>query len=329
MTRNITMTLSFGMSTLIALGALIAAATASHAAGVYTAQPVRIRTEYPAPPATVPSATYTTRGEIVELPLADKPATELRLRHEAIDDFQNPTGKVVGMNTMIMEFPPAKGVSLAGLKVGDKVAATFSIWWDQSPPWLATKIVKLPADTQLEFRRARKPGDAAVPDFGTELTEVRAAFERTFGKDLVDYTQKPGKSIGNVKVWSVRAGRPARPQSPVPPSSPVATAVSAEITESGIVLRSTEELTELPAELLAAAKTAVAAEVTAASSNAVKLGEIQVWRSISFIARATVGDEYFKVVINEHGLSVTPMPKPETKPDGAPDSEPDGKPDRK
>ncbi len=108
------------------------------------------------PPTSPPSATYVVRGEVVSLPITGKPQTELIVKHEAIDDFKDRDGKVVGMNAMEMEFPPAKGVDVRDLKVGEKVAVTFSVWWTQTPPWLATKIERLPPETQLEFRKKRK-----------------------------------------------------------------------------------------------------------------------------------------------------------------------------
>jgi len=111
-------------------------------------------------PAKAPSATYTVRGEVVALPVAGDTRTEFRVRHEAIDDFKDTDGKVVGMGSMTMEFPPAKGVDLSNLSKGDKVSVTFSVWWGQSPPWLATKVVKLPGDTALTFRKANPPAPA-------------------------------------------------------------------------------------------------------------------------------------------------------------------------
>lgn len=103
------------------------------------------------PPARVPDATYTVRGVITALPVAGDARTELRAKHERIPDFKSKDGKIVGMNVMTMDFPPAKGVDLSGMKVGDKVSITFSVWWGNSPGWLATVVKKLPDDTVLDF----------------------------------------------------------------------------------------------------------------------------------------------------------------------------------
>lgn len=102
-----------------------------------------------------PVHTYQVRGEIAALPMADDPSTELTIRHEAIDDFTDIDGDVVGMSSMTMPFPLAAGVSLAGLAVGDRVAFTLEIEWQGNPPYRITRIDKLPPDTALEFRAAR------------------------------------------------------------------------------------------------------------------------------------------------------------------------------
>ncbi|CAN5858558.1 hypothetical protein BH11PLA1_BH11PLA1_20890 [soil metagenome] len=117
----------------------------------------------PAAPTSPPSASYTIRGQVISIPIPGQRTSEFRVKHEAIDDFKDKDGVLVGMSSMIMEFPPAPGVSLADLAVGDKVSLTFSIWWGQSPPWLATEITKLPADTALEFRAKRTPPGSAAP----------------------------------------------------------------------------------------------------------------------------------------------------------------------
>lgn len=128
------------------------------------------QTEGHSVPEKVPDGTYTTRGEVVSLPVKGDVRTSFKVRHEAIDGFRNRKGEVVGMNAMTMDFPPAKGVDLSSLKVGDKVEITFSVWWGNTPPWLATKVSKLPADTELVYRKARPPesekkgsGDENVP----------------------------------------------------------------------------------------------------------------------------------------------------------------------
>ncbi len=101
---------------------------------------------------------YTVRAEIVSL-AGDAGARRVSLRHEAIDDFADDSGKVVGMGSMVMPFDLAPGVSLQDLGPGDKVEARIAVGW--SPSLLQVEqLRKLPADTALEFRAARPPPGA-------------------------------------------------------------------------------------------------------------------------------------------------------------------------
>ena len=109
------------------------------------------------PPDRKPDQTYTVRGEVTMLPVAGDKRSEFKVKHEAIDDFKNKDGKVVGMSAMTMEFPPAKGVDVSALKRGDKVSVTFSVWWGDTPPWLAVKVVKLADGTELVYGPAKPP----------------------------------------------------------------------------------------------------------------------------------------------------------------------------
>lgn len=111
----------------------------------------------PEPDRGTPSAIYTVRGIVKALPNAEK-RTPLEVQHEAIDNFVNGDGVVVGMPAMIMPFPLAKGVSLDGIEPGDKVEITFAVWWRPKGHWEATRIVELPADTPLTFGPAKPPG---------------------------------------------------------------------------------------------------------------------------------------------------------------------------
>ncbi|MCB1032420.1 MAG: copper-binding protein [Acidobacteria bacterium] len=108
-------------------------------------------------PSGTPPATYTVRGMVRELPQADRPTSEFAVRHEPIDDFVNPAGKVVGMDSMTMPFPIAKGLDLEGFAIGDPIEMTLVVDWDGDQPVQVTEVRELPPDTELEFRKAR-PG---------------------------------------------------------------------------------------------------------------------------------------------------------------------------
>jgi len=95
---------------------------------------------------------YTVRGVVTRLPTPDEPRM-LMARHEAIPEYRKPGGKL-GMNTMIMPFPLAAGVSLGSIAVGDKVEMTFEVRYtgDYRPVrYELTEIVKLPPETELDF----------------------------------------------------------------------------------------------------------------------------------------------------------------------------------
>lgn len=101
-----------------------------------------------------PDQTYTVRGRIEMLPDARKPGSELQIQHEPISTFVNMQGKVQPMDSMIMPFEPAPGVSLNGLGVGDPVEFTFEVRWKSRPAMQLTRIQKLPDGTQLHLGRA-------------------------------------------------------------------------------------------------------------------------------------------------------------------------------
>ncbi|MBU6413958.1 MAG: copper-binding protein [Planctomycetes bacterium] len=100
---------------------------------------------------------YTTRGVIVELPDAKRVGNpDLMIQHERIADFKDSSGKVVGMNSMIMDFPLAPGLSIAGLAKGDKVEVVMEVDWSQLPPHRAASIKKIDAATVLDFSNPKK-----------------------------------------------------------------------------------------------------------------------------------------------------------------------------
>jgi Cu/Ag efflux protein CusF len=116
-------------------------------------------------PTTAPNDVYVVRGKVTQMPSFGPPRKELRVHHEAIDNFRNSDGKVVGMNSMIMDFPPADTVDLKTFKEGDKVEVEFKVWWGNTTPWLATRVKVLPPETELVFGKANPPKtNSSKPD---------------------------------------------------------------------------------------------------------------------------------------------------------------------
>jgi Cu/Ag efflux protein CusF len=97
---------------------------------------------------------YTVRGEVVRLPDPRAATREIALRHEAIEDFADATGAVVGMDAMVMPFVVAAGVSTEGLAPGDKVEVVLAVDWAR-PSLALERLRKLPSDTALRFEAAR------------------------------------------------------------------------------------------------------------------------------------------------------------------------------
>ncbi len=115
-------------------------------------------------PAEAPAVTvesYAMRGEIVRLPAAG--TREMVIRHEAVPDFRDEAGKVVGMEAMTMPFTLARGVEIEGLAPGDKVAFTLEMRW-RDPREIAriSRIERLPAGAVLFWEKP--PAGAETPD---------------------------------------------------------------------------------------------------------------------------------------------------------------------
>jgi Cu/Ag efflux protein CusF len=111
----------------------------------------------PAPTGPPPGArAYVVRGEVVQAPSPVVAGMEVLVRHEAIDDFVDASGKVVGMDAMIMPFEVSPSAAPPGLAAGDRVEVRF--WMDWKEPRLRVeRIQRLPPGTELEFRPARAP----------------------------------------------------------------------------------------------------------------------------------------------------------------------------
>ena len=107
-----------------------------------------------APPVGEGGRVYTVRGEVAAPPTPVAAGTQVLLRHEAIDDFVDATGKTVGMDAMVMPFDVVPPVSAKDLAVGDKVEMRFSMDW-KGPRLRVERIERLPPGTALQFRPAR------------------------------------------------------------------------------------------------------------------------------------------------------------------------------
>lgn len=117
-----------------------------------------------------PAETYAMRGEIVRF--APPGEREIAIRHEAVPDFRDASGKVVGMEAMTMPFTLAADLpkeALSGLAPGDRIAFTLEMRW-QDPREIArvTRIEKLPAGARLAWDPP--PAGAPAPATGAPGT---------------------------------------------------------------------------------------------------------------------------------------------------------------
>jgi Cu/Ag efflux protein CusF len=108
----------------------------------------------PPAPAARAADVYTLRGEVVRLPAAGAKPAELSIRHEAIPDFKNAAGEVVGMQPMVMPFAVGPTVSLDGIEPGDKIRFRFTMDWPKNALQIES-IEELPRDTALDFGHGR------------------------------------------------------------------------------------------------------------------------------------------------------------------------------
>lgn len=97
---------------------------------------------------------YVIRGEVISVPQAGKPGTQLIVKHEPIDDFRDASGRIVGMDTMGMPFTPGEGVSLEGISPGDKIEMRWVMQWKPEAKEHVESVKKLPAETPLRFGKA-------------------------------------------------------------------------------------------------------------------------------------------------------------------------------
>lgn len=66
-------------------------------------------------------ATYSIKGVIKALPGKGRAANEVLIQHEAIPEYRNRSGEVVGMSAMTMPFYLREGTQLGELTIGDAV----------------------------------------------------------------------------------------------------------------------------------------------------------------------------------------------------------------
>lgn len=121
------------------------------------------RREPPPPP-----ETYRVRAQVRQVPAPDAARGEILVRHEAISEFKNEDGKIVGMESMSMSFPLADVALAAGVAAGDRIELEFDVSWHGGNPLEVTAIDKLPEDTRLAFEPPAETPESSPPPEATE-----------------------------------------------------------------------------------------------------------------------------------------------------------------
>lgn len=118
--------------TLLALGLLLLGCRGSSDAEVAPTKPA--------------NQTYQVRGVLASV---NQERSSVEIQHEEIPDFANASGKKVGMAAMTMPFHVAPNVDLKSFSVGDKVAFTLEVRWEDKRELYIPQMTQLPKDTAL------------------------------------------------------------------------------------------------------------------------------------------------------------------------------------
>lgn len=100
-------------------------------------------------PAKAADQTYQVRGVLASI-TPEKSLVEIQ--HEEIPDFANSSGKKVGMAAMTMPFHVAPQVDLKSFAVGDKVAFTLEVRWQEKRELYIPQMSTLPKDAALNVK---------------------------------------------------------------------------------------------------------------------------------------------------------------------------------
>ena len=87
---------------------------------------------------------YSIEGLIRSIPKDNQGVKELIIQHEAVPDYRDETGKVVGMHAMTMPFYLAEELPIEGLKAGDRVKFKLEAWQKPRFKELITQIEVIP-----------------------------------------------------------------------------------------------------------------------------------------------------------------------------------------
>ena len=94
---------------------------------------------------------YSVRGVVIRLAPEDNGKGRIVILHEAIKDFKNQEGEVVGMDPMAMSFGLKEKGMLSSVEMGDKVSINFSMRWKKEPRMMITAMQRLDQKVELNL----------------------------------------------------------------------------------------------------------------------------------------------------------------------------------
>ena len=73
------------------------------------------------------------------------------VHHEPVPEWKDRDGNVIGMEEMVMSFPPAEGLDLGDIQKGDIVELSAVMRYQPTMEFFTDGVTKLPADTVLNL----------------------------------------------------------------------------------------------------------------------------------------------------------------------------------
>jgi len=95
------------------------------------------------------ATTYTCKGRLESIQPTANGYGFLNIKHEAVPDFRDEKGAVVGMGVMTMAFAYGPGIDPAALTVGGAIKMVFVMDYAAEPKLSITSIEGLPKGTPL------------------------------------------------------------------------------------------------------------------------------------------------------------------------------------
>jgi hypothetical protein len=98
-----------------------------------------------------PADFYSVRGMVVSVEQDPNGPSRVTILHEAIPDFKNQAGQVVGMEPMAMTFAADAAMPSENLQPRAKIQFVFEVHWDAAERLVLKEIQPLDSETELEF----------------------------------------------------------------------------------------------------------------------------------------------------------------------------------